>query len=188
MAAPGDVAVNSELKEELKLKLQRDPYFRVDFVENDPQDPRNWSILYRAFVIFVMSFSCTTVVLYGTAYTASLAGVMDYFHITRVIATLGLTVFLLGMAVGCLFAPPLSELYGRKPIYLFSMAVFVITVIPTALAKNYAGILIPRFISGIGSAAFITITAGSVNDVVRPKYRALAISIWSIGPINGPVL
>jgi len=37
-------------------------------------------------------------------------------------------------------------------------------------------------------AAMISNAPGTVSDIVTEKYRALAFSIWSIGPMNGPVV
>jgi hypothetical protein len=157
----------------------RDPAFEIDFEpEHDPRNPRCWPLWYKVFVIFTKSYSTTAVVLYSTAYTSSLDGIIAYFHVTRIVATMGLTVFLLGMAVGSVVVAPLSEMYGRRPIYLISIIIFVILLLPTALAKNYVSIILPRLLSGISASALVTNSPGTVNDLVNDKYRALAFSIW----------
>ncbi|KAJ9118545.1 hypothetical protein QFC22_003764 [Naganishia vaughanmartiniae] len=162
----------------------RDPEFEVTFaIDNDPLNPRCWPLWYKMFVIFTKSYSTTAVVLYSTAYTSSLDGIVETFNVTPIVATMGLTVFLLGMAVGSVVVAPLSEMYGRRPIYLVSIVIFVVLLLPTALARNYASILIPRLLSGISASALVTNSPGTVNDLVNDKYRALAFSIW--GPIIG---
>lgn len=166
----------------------QDPAFEIALDDGDAKDPRCWPLWYRVFVIFTMSYSTTAVVLYSTAYTASIAGIIEYFKVSRLMATLGLSVYLLGMAIGSVISAPFSEMYGRKPVYLITMVIFLITVIPTGVTTSFAGILAPRFFSGFAAAALVTNSPGSVNDIVIPKYRALAFSFWSIGPINGPVL
>lgn len=166
----------------------RDPAFEVKFEDADPQDPRCWPLWYRAFVIFTMSYSTTAVVLYSTAYTASITGIIEYFEVSRLVATLGLSVYLFGMAIGSVVSAPFSEMYGRKPVYLITMVVFLVTVIPTGVTTSFTGILAPRFFSGFAAAALVTNSPGSVSDIVTPTYRALAFSFWSIGPINGPVI
>jgi MFS family permease len=60
---------------------------------------------------------------------------------------LGMTIYLLGLASGPLILAPLSELYGRRIIYLTSMSLYVIFVIPTCVAKNFATILVFRFLA-----------------------------------------
>jgi multidrug resistance protein len=92
------------------------------------------------------------------------------------------------MACGSVVLAPLSEMYGRRPIYLIVMALFVIFVIPCAVATNMATILVNRFIGAFCAAAMISNAPGTVNDIVDDQHRALAFSIWSIGPMNGPVI
>lgn len=41
--------------------------------------------------------------------------------------------------------------------------------------------------SACAGAAMISNAPGTVADIVTEEYRALAFSIWSIGPMNGPV-
>lgn len=45
----------------------------------------------------------------------------------------------------------------------------------------------PREKSALFAAAFISNSPGSIVDVTHEEYRALAMSLWSIAPLNGPV-
>ncbi len=109
------------------------------------------------------------------------------FHITsEAIPTLGITTYLLGLAVGSLFLAPISETYGRRPVYAIAMFFFVVLIIPCATAKSMAEIIVVRFFGAIAGSAMIANAPGTVGDIVGDKYRALAFSIWSIGPLNGP--
>lgn len=65
---------------------------------------------------------------------------------------------------------------------------FCILTIPCALAKNLEAILVTRFFGAIAGSAMIANSPGTVNDIVQEKHRAMAFSIWSIGPMNGPVV
>lgn len=103
-------------------------------------------------------------------------------------ALLGLTTYLLGLALGCLILAPMSEMYGRRPVYLVTMALFAVLILPVALAPNFAAILASRVFGGFFGSATVAIAPGSINDVVSHKHRALAFSMWSLGAMNGPVL
>lgn len=59
--------------------------------------------------------------------------------------TLGMTTYMLGLASGPLILAPMSELYGRRPVYLISLFLFFIFVLPACISTNYATILIVRF-------------------------------------------
>lgn len=163
-----------------------DPSFEIDF--DDGENPHDWSLFYRGVIIGIMSFGTTTVVLYSTSYTSAIPGLVKTFGITDQIGILGVTTYLLGLAAGSLVLAPLSEMYGRRPVYILSMASFALLVLPCALATHISSILVARFFGAFAAAAMISNAPGSVNDIVDEKYRALAFSVWSIGPMNGPVI
>lgn len=69
--------------------------------------------------------------LYSTSYTASIPGVMAEFDVTsRPLATLGLTSYLLGLAAGSVVVAPMSEIYGRRVVYLVCLVVFAVLIVP----------------------------------------------------------
>jgi MFS family permease len=111
------------------------------------------------------------------------------FHVgSEVLVTLGLTIYLVGLALGSLILAPVSEIYGRKPVYMVSMLLFMLLVIPCAKATSLAAVLTVRFFGAVAASAMIANAPGSISDIVTDEYRALAFSIWSVGPLNGPVV
>lgn len=143
---------------------------------------------YRGVVLGTVSFATWVVVLYSTSYTSSIPGMMKEFNISsQPLATLGITVYLMGLASGSLILAPLSEIYGRRIVYIGSMAFFTLMVLPCALGNSLAEILVVRYFGACAGAAMISNAPGTVSDIVTEEYRALAFSIWSIGPMNGPV-
>lgn len=164
------------------------PDFEVDFSPDDPDDPRNWPLWYRGMIIGFVSFATWVVVLYSTSYTSSMPGMMKEFHEkSEPIATLGVTTYLVGLATGSLVLAPLSEIYGRRPVYAGSLLFYCLMVLPCALATGLPEILVVRFFGACAGAAMISNSPGTVADITTETYRALAFSIWSIGPMNGPV-
>lgn len=126
--------------------------------------------------------------MYTTMYTSGLDGMQSTFKSSETVMLLGLTTNLFGLGIGSAVLSSLSELYGRRPIYILSVFFFGIFVLPVALAKNVETILISRFLSGFFGGVSISSGPGSVADVTNDQYRALALSCWSLGTMNGPVL
>ncbi|KAI1927911.1 hypothetical protein LOZ07_006499 [Ophidiomyces ophidiicola] len=81
----------------------------------------------------------------------------------------------------------MSEMYGRKPVGIISLIIFALLIIPCGIGGSMEELLILRFFGAIAGAAMISSAPGSVADIVDDEHRALAFSIWSIGPLNGPV-
>jgi MFS family permease len=168
--------------------MTTDPRYELDF-DDDGENPQDWPMWRKALVIFFMSYSTLVVVMYSTSYTSGIPGMMATFGIkSKTLVVLGITTYLGGLAIGSLLLAPLSEMYGRRPVYLIAVATFTVLIIPCALSNNLAQILVMRFFGAIAGAAMISNAPGTVSDIVNDDYRALAFSIWSLGPMNGPVI
>jgi MFS family permease len=112
--------------------------------------------------------------------------ISEEFGESETIVTLGLTFYLFGLAFGSMFMAPLSEVYGRKPVCVVCLAVFTVLIIPCALAKSVTALIVIRVIAAFFGSVMISTAPGMVADLVNDEHRALAISVWSIGPLNGP--
>lgn len=106
----------------------------------------------------------------------------------NMVKTFVVSVFVLGFAVGPLLMAPLSELYGRTPVYHVCNVLFVVFTIACALAANEGMMLVFRFFSGFFGVAVVTCGSGSIADLMPPEQRGKAMAIWSIGPLLGPVV
>ncbi|KAL4811520.1 major facilitator superfamily domain-containing protein [Aspergillus unguis] len=166
-----------------------DPNYEVDFEdEYDTANPKNWSIKYKGMAIAMLSWNTLIIVLHSTSYTSGISVIGEEFGASTTIVTLGLTFYLIGLAIGSMFMAPLSEVYGRKPVSIVCLGIFTVLIIPCALAKSIETLIIVRFIGALFGSVMISTAPGMVSDLVTDEQRALAISVWSIGPINGPVL
>lgn len=122
-------------------------------------------------------------------YTSGVEGIQKEFNISsKLIVLLGLTTNLFGLALGSVVLSSLSEIYGRRPVYLVSVLLFGLLTLPVALANNIEAVLISRFFGGFFGGTMIASAPGSVTDVTDDQCRALALSCWSLGTMNGPVL
>ena len=92
----------------------------------------------------------------------------------------------IGIAVGSMILAPVSEMYGRRPVFLVSLVVFTVLIIPCGFATSLAEVVVIRFFGAVAGAAMVSNSPGTVSDIVNDEYRALVFSIWSIGPFNGP--
>jgi len=97
-----------------------------------------------------------------------------------------LTFYLVGLAVGSVILAPLSETYGRKPVSVISLFIFVVLIIPCGLCHSVAELIVMRFIGAFAGSVMVASAPGMVADIVDDEHRALAFSIWSVGPLNGP--
>lgn len=166
----------------------RPPEFEVDWDgKDDPMNPINWPLWYKGVTVGFISWGTWVVVVYSTSYTAGISQMMTDLNISsQPIVTLGITTYLMGLAIGSVILAPLSEMCGRRPVYVVSMLLFLLLIIPCGLATSITEILAVRFVGALAGSAMIANCVGTLSDIVTDEYRALAFSIWSIGPLNGP--
>ncbi|KAL3431716.1 putative MFS multidrug transporter [Aspergillus tetrazonus] len=167
--------------------LDKPPSYEVSWEHNDPENPRLWPLWYRGLIVVTMSLGATVVSLSSTLYTSGIPGLESEFHISKTVALLGVTTYMLGMAFGTIISAPLSEMVGRRPVYIVCLAIFVLLILASALARNIEAILIGRFFGGLFGSAIMGNSPASVSDIISDQHRAMAFGIWSIGPTNGPV-
>jgi MFS family permease len=80
----------------------------------------------------------------------ALDGVSDSFHVGEEVAILSISLYVIGLGIGPLFAGPISEIYGRNVVYRMSFALFFVFSFPVAFAPNIgstAGLLFSRVYS-----------------------------------------
>lgn len=94
--------------------------------------------------------------------------------------------YILGFAIGPLLLAPLSEYYGRSPIYFGAWFVLVIFQLPLALAPNIGTIIVCRFIAGLGGSAPLTNTGGTISDLFERNLSGNAMRIYGVSSTFGP--
>ena len=110
----------------------------------------------------------------------------EYFTISEEVGLLTISVFVAGYIVGPLFWGPLSEIWGRRPVFIIAFFVYMCFQIGCALAKNTGSILVFRFISGCFAAAPLTTSGGVLADVWETNHRGQAMSVFALAPFAGP--
>ena len=96
------------------------------------------------------------------------------------------SVWELGEAFGPLVLAPLSELYGRSPIYHCANIGFIIFSIAGALSVNLNMLIAFRFLNGV-TVASVTLGPSIVGDLFITEERATAMAIMNLAPLLGPV-
>ena len=86
---------------------EEDPY-AVVWIDNDPRNPFNFSAAYRWSIVIFSAFAVLTVSLCSSAFTGGLPQIIEQFAISEEVGTLGLSLFVLGFALGRKFFPSSS--------------------------------------------------------------------------------
>jgi multidrug resistance protein len=136
----------------------------------------------------VVAFTCFVVAFNSSVITANLEGVSRSFNVSEEVSLLTITMFVIGFGVGPLAFAPLSELFGRKPVYVVTLAIAVIFIIPCAVAQNIGTLLVCRLIDGIAFSAPMTLVGGTLADLWRNEERGVPMAFFSAAPFIGPAI
>ncbi|GLB19326.1 hypothetical protein AtubIFM61612_009233 [Aspergillus tubingensis] len=155
------------------------PEFCVDFRDDDPENPKNWKTWYQVCAIMAITYTAWATVLYSTCYSSGITGMMVELGIaSETVANLGISLYLIGWSVGALVLAPLSETFGRRPVYFVSLLVYVGLIPAAAMANSFAVVLVARVLGSIFGGVMITLAPGSLVDIVPSSRLALAIRIF----------
>ncbi|KAI9050926.1 hypothetical protein LZ554_005038 [Drepanopeziza brunnea f. sp. 'monogermtubi'] len=158
--------------------------------ENDPENPQNWSSGKKAFVTGMICLLTFSIYIGSAIYSAGTQGVMERFGVSQVAATLGLTLFVAGYGVGPMIWSSMSEIpqFGRNPVYVGTLIVFVFFQFAVIYAKNFGMLLAFRFLTGFFGSPVLATGGASISDMYAPQKRAYGIAIWGTAALCGPVL
>lgn len=176
-------------KDPYKYYIDAETGYRiVSFVEGDKENPLNWSKAYKWYITFALGLVCLVVAFGSAVVTGDMAGPMEYFGVSEEVMILTVTLFVLGFGIGPLLFAPMSEEFGRQMVYVTTLFVAVVFIVPCALAPNIGCLLAFRLLDGIAFSAPMTVIGGSLADIWVNKERGVAMSVFSAAPFLGPVL
>jgi EmrB/QacA subfamily drug resistance transporter len=101
-----------------------------------------------------------------------------------------ISVYALGQVIAMPMAGKISDMYGRKKVFMISAAIFTIASLCCGFAPNIAFLLAARLIQALGGGAFMPSATGIVSDHFgdqRDRALGMFASIFPIGGIVGPV-
>ncbi len=125
-------------------------------------------------------------------YLPALPGMSAEYGVSASRLNLTLTVFFIFFAFGTLVWGPLSDRYGRKPILVTGMVMYVIASGFCGLAHSVDGLIACRIFQALGGSAAGAVATAIVKDVYSGRKResilAIVQSMVLISPAVAPVL
>ncbi|KAL2837461.1 MFS general substrate transporter [Aspergillus pseudodeflectus] len=166
---------------------EEDPYV-VTWIPDDPRDPMRFGPGKKWSITIVMALATLAVSLDSSAYSGGITQIIEEFHISTEVATLGVSLFVVGFAIGPLLWAPLSEMFGRQILFITTYCALTAFNCAAAGAQNSCTLLILRFFAGAFGSSPLTNAGGVIADMFPAKERAIAMSIFAAAPFLGPVI
>lgn len=167
---------------------ETEQYEFVTFTLADPGNPHNWSKAYRWYITLVASILVVCIAFGSSIVTGGLGLIEERYNVSLEVAILTCSIMVCGFAVGPLLWSPLSEIIGRRPVYIISLSLYTIFNIPCALSPNIGGLLVCRFLCGVFSSSGLSLAGGTIADIWNVEERGMAIAYFAAAPYCGPVI
>jgi DHA1 family bicyclomycin/chloramphenicol resistance-like MFS transporter len=125
-------------------------------------------------------------------FTPAMPEIVHAFGTTESAVKLTLSLYFAGFAFAQLVCGPLSDGFGRRPVIVAFMSIYLIATIGALLSPNIHLLIAARFLQGVGAAAGIAISRAIVRDIFTSERSArimnLIALILAIGPAVSPTL
>ena len=108
------------------------------------------------------------------------------------LASYVMLIFLVGLGVGTLFAGPLSDAMGRRPVLFASLGIYAFGSFLSAIAPSFEMMMAARLLQGIGAAGPRVVSAAIVRDTYKgpamAKILSMSIMVFLCIPTIAPAM
>ena len=140
-----------------------------------------------AALMLAMLLSSLGQTIFGSALPTIVGELGGVNHMTWVI-----TAFLLGQTISLPIFGKLGDQFGRKYLFMFAIALFVVGSIIGALAQNMTTLIVARALQGVAGGGLMILSQAITADVTtareRAKYMGVMGSVFGLSSILGPLL
>ncbi|MEN6330170.1 MAG: MFS transporter [Methanobacteriaceae archaeon] len=122
----------------------------------------------------------------------ALPAIKNYFLVNERLLSWVFTIYILSYMIGTPLMAKLSDIYGRKTIYLTNILLFAVGSLITITAFSFEMVLLGRAIQGIGAGGLFPVANAFIGDVFPPEKRGGALGIlsavWGLSGVLGPIM
>ena len=125
-------------------------------------------------------------------YLPALPGMALYFDVSADLANLTLILFFVFFSAGMLFWGPLSDKYGRRPVLLIGLSIYLVASLACAISWDIYQLIAFRILQAIGGSGAFAVATAMIKDIYDSKSRepilAMVQSMVLISPAVAPIL
>ncbi|KAL9931478.1 hypothetical protein V8E36_009643 [Tilletia maclaganii] len=151
-------------------------------------DPRLWSDHTKMICVFTLMLGALSPTLGANIFYPALSSLEDQLNATTATISLSVSLYILFQGTVPLIWSSISELIGRKRIFIAGSLIFAITSLICGLANSMALLIAMRCISAIGSSPMLSIGAGTLADMYEPHERGAKVGLYYSAPLLAPAI
>lgn len=121
-------------------------------------------------------------------YMPALPDMASYFHTTDAVMNMTLVGFFLFFAIGMLVFGPVSDRFGRRPVMLFGVSLYVLASIACGFSMNIWFLIGMRVLQACGAGCMVSVSTAIVKDQFTGQTQGTVLAISQAFSVLGPVL
>lgn len=155
-------------------------------------NPTRWPAHRKAYHLVLCCIATMLTAYCAGSYSPPSSLMAAAFHTSRTAVLTGITTFCAGFALAPMILAPFSEINGRYPVFVVSGVLFVVFQVVCGFVPDLAGMLVARFLVGVGGSVFSTMIGGVIADLWEAEERNTPMALFSgsvlIGTGLGPLV
>ncbi|KNG49455.1 integral membrane protein [Stemphylium lycopersici] len=158
---------------------------------DDAANPRNFSKSKKTINIACIFFMSFVSPFTSTVVAPAIPDIMrDFVSTDAYLSAFVLSIYVLGYAFGPLLISPLSEQYGRLPLYHVCNVLFTACTLACGFSNSLGTLAILRFLAGVGGSNVFALAPSSLADLVVKEERGSVMALigmaYNLGPAISP--
>jgi DHA1 family multidrug resistance protein-like MFS transporter len=160
------------------------------YYTDDAANPQNWSAARKTLVTLQIYLYTLAVYIGSAIITPAQPYIEAQFDVSPQVASLGLSLYVLGYGIGALVFSPLSEIpaIGRNPPYIITFGIFIALSIGVAVVNHFPWLIVLRFLQGFFGSPCLATGGASLGDVYNLMQLPYALTGWAAFATAGPAL
>ncbi|KAK7738572.1 hypothetical protein SLS53_006092 [Cytospora paraplurivora] len=148
-------------------------------------NPTQWPTYRKAYHMVLCCIATGLTAYCAGSFSPPISIMEAEFDASKTALLTGLTTFCMGFALAPMVLAPFSEINGRYPVFAVSGVIFVVFQIVCGFVPDLAGMLVARFIVGVGGSVFSTMIGGVIADLWDKEGRNTPMAIFSGSVLAG---
>ena len=148
-------------------------------------DPLNWPSWRRDVALMSLGLYCMVGGGMTPVLAAGFTNVAATYHtsLPRVALTTGF--YMMGLGLGSVIASPTAILFGKRPVYLVGIVLFMISSVWCALSPNYASLVVARVFMGFAVSPVECLPSATVAEIFFLHERAYRLGVYTLLLLGG---
>jgi EmrB/QacA subfamily drug resistance transporter len=153
---------------------------------SDPDQPKNALVTFGAIMLATLLAALDQTIV-ATALPKIVSDLHGFEHLSWVV-----TAYLVGSTVTVPLYGKLSDLYGRRQLFIVAIMVFLAGSALCGIAQSMGQLIAFRALQGIGAGGLIPLSQAAIADLFSPRergrYQGYISGMWGIAAVAGPLL